>query len=93
MNEQSGGKSRLSTHVPFGLVLLIAAIGFLLVAMQHWRRGTVLLAVALLVAAGMRAVIPQERTGLLTIRSRVVDVLLYSGFAVVILAVALTIKR
>ncbi|WP_408642287.1 DUF3017 domain-containing protein [Saccharopolyspora indica] len=40
----------------------------------------------------MRAVVPPERVGLLAIRSRVVDVLLYSGFGVAILAVALTIE-
>ncbi|MDA3647438.1 DUF3017 domain-containing protein, partial [Saccharopolyspora indica] len=89
MSESSGGRSRLLTYVPFGLVLLIAAVGFLLVSMQHWRRGSVLLGLALLVAAGLRAVVPPERVGLLAIRSRVVDVLLYSGFGVAILAVAL----
>ncbi|MDA3647437.1 DUF3017 domain-containing protein [Saccharopolyspora indica] len=93
MSEQSGGRSRLVSYVPFGLVLLIAAVGFLLVSMQYWRRGSVLLVMALLVAAGLRAVVPPERVGLLAIRSRVVDVLLYSGFGVAILAVALTIKR
>lgn len=92
VSEQSGGRSRLLTCVPFGLVLLIAAVGFLLVSMQHWRRGSVLLAVALLVAAVLRVVIPQERAGLLVIRSRAVDFLLYSGFGAMILAVALTIK-
>ncbi|MEG9519152.1 DUF3017 domain-containing protein [Saccharopolyspora indica] len=92
MSESSGGRSRLLTYVPFGLVLLIAAVGFLLVSMQHWRRGSVLLGLALLVAAGLRAVVPPERVGLLAIRSRVVDVLLYSGFGVAILAVALTIE-
>nr|WP_218888726.1 DUF3017 domain-containing protein [Saccharopolyspora hordei] len=74
------------------MVLLIALVGFLLVAMQHWRRGTVLLALALLVAAVLRAVVPDERAGLLAIRRRGLDVLLYSGLGVVILAVAVTIK-
>ncbi|MGW1676957.1 DUF3017 domain-containing protein [Saccharopolyspora sp. NPDC002376] len=92
MSEQFGGKSRLSMHVPFGLVLFIALVGFLLVAMQHWRRGAALLALAMLVAAVLRAVISQDRAGLLAIRSRAVDVLLYSGFGVVILSVAMTIK-
>ncbi|MER7014119.1 DUF3017 domain-containing protein [Saccharopolyspora sp. NPDC000359] len=91
MSEQFGGRSRLSTHVPFGLVLLIAAVGFVLVAMQHWRRGATLLAVALLVAAALRAVVPPERVGLLAIRSRAVDFLLYSGFSAMIFVVALTI--
>ena len=70
----------------------IGLIGFLLVALQHWRRGTVVLGLALLVAAVLRAVIPQERTGLLNIRSRAVDILLYGGFGVVIISIAMTIR-
>ncbi|TDD50344.1 DUF3017 domain-containing protein [Saccharopolyspora elongata] len=92
MSERFDGRSRLSVHVPFGLVLLIVLIGLLLVSMGHWRRGTVLLGVTLLLAATMRAVIPPERTGLLAIRSRAVDVLVYSGFGLAIIAVAITIK-
>ncbi|MBB5154884.1 DUF3017 domain-containing protein [Saccharopolyspora phatthalungensis] len=92
MSERFGGRSQLSVHVPFGLVLLIVLIGLLLVALGHWRRGSVLLGFALLLAAATRAVIPQERMGLLAIRSKAVDVLLYSGFALVIIAVAITIR-
>ncbi|MFI0467843.1 DUF3017 domain-containing protein [Saccharopolyspora sp. 5N102] len=92
MSERFDGRSRLSVHVPFGLVLLIVLIGLLLVALGYWRRGTVLLGVTLLLAATMRAVIPPERTGLLAIRSRAVDVLVYSGFGLAIIAVAMTIK-
>lgn len=90
--ERLPDRSRLSIHVPFGLVLGIGLIGFLLVALQHWRRGTVVLGLALLVAAVLRAVIPQERTGLLNIRSRAVDILLYGGFGVVIISIAMTIR-
>lgn len=92
MSERFNGGSRLSVHVPFGLVLLGVLIGLLLIAMGHWRRGPVLLGVALLVAAAMRGMVPPERAGLLAIRSRAVDVLLYSGFGLVIIAVAMTIK-
>ncbi|MEV6230418.1 DUF3017 domain-containing protein [Saccharopolyspora shandongensis] len=92
MSERFGGRSRLSVHVPFGLVLLIGLIGLLLVSLGHWRKGSVLLGGALLLAAAMRAMVPPERTGLLTIRSRAVDVLVYSGFGLVIIAVAMTIK-
>lgn len=91
MSDWIPDRYRLSVHVPFGLVCGIGLIGFLLVALQHWRRGTVVLGLALLVAAGLRAVIPDERAGLLAIRSRVVDMLLYSGFGVVIISIAMTI--
>jgi uncharacterized membrane protein len=91
VSERFGDRSRLSVHVPFGLVLLLVLIGLLLVALGHWRRGSVLLGIALLLAATLRAVAPQERMGLLAIRSRTVDILLYSGLGLVIIAVATTI--
>ncbi|MGP4015471.1 DUF3017 domain-containing protein [Saccharopolyspora sp. 5N708] len=92
MSDRFFGRSRLSVHVPFGLVLLVGLVGLLLVAMQHWRKGSVLLGGALLIAAVLRAVIPPERAGLLAIRSRAVDIVLYGGFGLVIVAVAMTIR-
>ncbi|WP_188986462.1 DUF3017 domain-containing protein [Saccharopolyspora thermophila] len=92
MGDRFGGRSRLPVHVPFALVGAVGLIGLLLVAMQHWRRGAVMLGVALLLAAFLRVVVPQERAGLLAIRSRVVDLVLYSGFGLVIIAVAMTIR-
>jgi hypothetical protein len=38
-------------------------------------------------------VLPVDRVGLLAIRSRVIDVLCYSGFGVVIVVLAVTITR
>ncbi|GAA2331274.1 hypothetical protein GCM10009854_02900 [Saccharopolyspora halophila] len=92
MSERFPDRYRLSVHVPFALVGAIGLIGFLLVAMQHWRRGTVVLGLALLLAAVFRALVPEERTGLLNIRSRAVDILLYGGFGVVIISIAMTIR-
>ena len=61
------------------LVAVIALVGMGLVLTQHWRRGAVLLGVALLVAAVLRLAVPVERVGLLAIRGKAVDVLCYSG--------------
>lgn len=83
--------SRLRVHVPFALVLLVGAVGFLRIAMHAWREGSAWLSLALLLAAGMRAVLSREQVGLLAVRSRTVDVLLYLGFGLVLLAVDLTI--
>ncbi|MFC7656372.1 DUF3017 domain-containing protein [Pseudonocardia benzenivorans] len=41
----------------------------------------------------LRVALPQERAGLLAIRSKVVDVLLYSGFGLVMTVLAVTITR
>jgi multisubunit Na+/H+ antiporter MnhB subunit len=62
-----------------------------LVALQHWRRGAAVIGGALLLAAALRAVLPNERAGLIALRGRGVDVLLYCALGLVILVVALTI--
>jgi hypothetical protein len=46
-----------------------------IVADNHFRRGTVLFALGVCLAAGLRAVLPNGSVGLLRVRSRVVDVL------------------
>ena len=93
MTGRFGGKSRASVYWPFAVIVLVALIGFLRVAMQHWREGSVLIGGALLIAAALRVLLTTEQAGLLAIRSRAVDVLLYSGFGLMIVLVALTITR
>lgn len=83
----------LTVHGAMLIVLLIAVAGLARVLAEHWRQGSVLLGGALLVAAVLRAALPPHRAGLLAIRGRMIDVLCYSGFGVVIVALALTITR
>ena len=63
-------------------------------ATAHWREGSVLLGGALLrrrrAACGC---CPPDRAGLLAIRSRVVDVLAYSGLGLAVVLLAVTITR
>lgn len=93
MSGRFGGRARVSVHVPFGVVAAVTLFGFLWIALQHWRVGSGLIGFALLVAAGLRVMFSSEQVGLLAIRSRRVDILLYSGFGLLILAVAATIER
>ena len=86
-------RSRLPTVVPAVLVAVIVLVGMGLVLTQHWRRGAVLLGVALLVAAALRLAVPAERVGLLAIRGKAVDVLCYSGFGTAMVLLAATITR
>ncbi len=86
-------RSRLPTVLPVALVAAIALVGMGLVLTQHWRRGAVLLGVALLVAAALRLAVPAERVGLLAIRGKAVDVLCYSGFGTAMVLLAATITR
>jgi len=64
----------LRNAVPFLVVgaLLIAAIT--LVAMSRFRRGSTVLAAALLLTAAMRLLLPADRLGPLAVRSRGFDV-------------------
>lgn len=88
-----GWRAVLADHGALLLVLLIALVGIGRVLMGHWREGAVLLGGALIVAAVLRVALPLERTGLLAIRSKVVDVLIYSAFGLVMTVLAVTITR
>ena len=74
-------------------VLVVAAVGLLRVATANWREGAVLLGGSLLLAAVLRAVLPQERAGLVAIRSRALDVVSYTGLGLAVVLLAVTITR
>ena len=59
---------------PLTLVLVIVAIAMLLVATDHFRRGSVVLSAAVLLAAFLRLLLPESDIGWLAVRSRAVDV-------------------
>ncbi|MEJ3656123.1 DUF3017 domain-containing protein [Actinomycetes bacterium KLBMP 9759] len=86
-------RSRLPVNVPIALVAVIVASGLVRVLMQHWREGAALLGGAMLVAAVLRMVLPDDRVGLLAIRSKAIDVLCYCGFGVMMIVLAVTITR
>jgi hypothetical protein len=88
---QRGGKHPALVHLPFGLVMAVVVLGLVRVLMHSWREGTVWIGLALLLAAGLRALLRDEQAGLIAVRSRVVDGFLYSGFGIMVIAVALTI--
>ena len=92
MSERFGKRSRSSVHMPFAVVACVALAGFGWIAMRHWREGAGLVAGALLLAALLRALFSNEQVGLLGIRSRAVDILLYSGLGTLVLYLVLTIE-
>jgi ABC-type uncharacterized transport system permease subunit len=71
------------------LAVLAAAFVYLIFEPGHWRRGSGAVAAATLLAALLRAVLPQARAGLLAVRARWIDVLLYVVIGGVILGVAI----
>ncbi|MGH3493631.1 MAG: DUF3017 domain-containing protein [Sciscionella sp.] len=82
---------RHSVHLPFAGVGAIVLIGLIRIVFYHWRQGGALLALAMLFAAVLRAALPTDAIGLLAVRSKAVDVLLYAGFGVLLAFVAVTI--
>ncbi|MEO7196317.1 MAG: DUF3017 domain-containing protein [Pseudonocardiaceae bacterium] len=84
-------RTSLRPQLIFILVWVVVAVGMVRIAQYHWREGTVIIGGALLLAAGLRAVLAPEWTGLLGIRRRAVDVLTYGALGLLMLAVALTI--
>jgi hypothetical protein len=86
-------RSGLARHLPMLIVLAIAGVGMARVLTQHWREGAVLLGGSLLAAAALRMILSTERSGLLAIRSRGIDVLCYVGFGLAMVILAVTITR
>ena len=74
-------------------VLGLVAAGLLIAALVHWKPGTLLVGLALLLAAGLRLSLPARRAGWLAVRARPVDaaVLLVLGFGTV--ALSLTVPE
>lgn len=73
---------------PLLVAVVILLVGTVLVVMGHWRRGPVVMAGALALAALLRLTLSDEKAGLLVIRRRWVDVavLLTMAFSIAVLA-------
>ena len=76
------------------LVVAVSAVGLLVIAFGPWRRGVVLIGVALLVGALMRAVLPENNAGMLRVRrSRWADVLMLGGVGATLIVLATVIPN
>ncbi len=75
-------------QLPAVLVLAVAAVGVIVAASGAWHLGAVVLAVALLLAAGIRLTVTTRTAGWLVVRGRVFDavVLITLGAALVVLS-------
>jgi hypothetical protein len=81
----------LVRQLPLLAVLAVVVVGLLLVTVQHWRIGLIVMGMALVGAALLRLVLPERRIGFLAVRSRPVDVVLLTaaGLALTVVAVAI----
>ena len=81
----------LVRQAPLLAVLVADAIGLTMVAVDHWRRGLVVIGLSLVGAAALRLLLPVRRVGFLAVRSRPMDVVLLAGTGVLLTVVALSI--
>ena len=81
----------LLRQLPLLAVIVVVGVGLLMVAVEHWRKGLVVIGAALVGAALLRLLLPVRRVGFLAVRSRPVDVLLLAGTGLALAVVALAI--
>jgi hypothetical protein len=81
----------LIRQLPLLAVLVTVGIGLVVVTFDHWRRGVVIMGVALIGAAALRLLLPVRRLGFLAVRSRAVDVVLLAGTGLALTVIVLTI--
>jgi hypothetical protein len=81
----------LLRQLPLLAVLVVVAVGLVIVTFGHWRRGIVIIGLAMVGAALLRLLLPLRRVGFLAVRSRSVDVALMAGTGLALTVIVLTI--
>ncbi|ADU00852.1 DUF3017 domain-containing protein [Mycolicibacterium gilvum] len=76
---------------PILVVALFLVAAFALVAAGYWRRGALVMAIGVAVAAALRTALPEDRVGLLAVRSRTVDIVTTASVSAAMLYIAWTI--
>jgi hypothetical protein len=84
----TGWRGYLVRQWPLIVVGVCFAAGLVLIAVGHWRRGAMVLGGATGLAGLFRLVLPDERAGLLVVRTRWFDVLVtgLAGLAMVLIS-------
>ena len=75
-------------------ILSVAAIGLValvLVAAGFWRRGTWLIGIGVGLAAGLRLALPDDRAGVLVVRTRAIDVTMMAAVCAAVVYIAWTV--
>ena len=74
---------------PITLVFLGIGVSLIMIATDHFRRGSVGLAVSVLLAAFLRLFLPDSAAGMLEVRSKRVDVAVLGSLGVILTIFAL----
>lgn len=84
---------RLCTiHLPLILIGLGLFVAVVLVALDRWRRGTLVFGIVTLAAAGIRLVFTEDRVGVLAVRSRLFDVATLATFGSLVIWLGASIE-
>jgi hypothetical protein len=80
-------------QLPYVMVLAGVGAGLIMFGLGHFRRGSALVAAAVLLGALARMVLLESQVGMLATRKKWLDVLTMVAFAVAIVTVAWTIRK
>ncbi|BBZ73734.1 DUF3017 domain-containing protein [Mycobacterium paraseoulense] len=84
-------RSVVRAQWPILLVGLTFATALVLVGANFWRRGSLLIGIGVGLAAALRLVLPDERSGLLVVRSKGIDFVTTATVATAMVYIAWTI--
>ena len=88
-------RRRARAQAPFLLVLalVVGGVVYMTITPGHWRRGTGVIAGALLLGAVLRVAVPPAHIGLLAIRGKYWDTLCFAVLGLLILAVDMRLQN
>ena len=81
----------LVRQLPLVVVLLTVGVGLTLITFHHWRRGLVVIGLALVGAALLRLLLPARKVGFLAVRSRPIDVVLLAGMGLAMIGISVSL--
>ena len=76
---------------PLALVLAGVSVGLLVLTLQDFRVGSVIIGTSVIFAAGLRTVLTHDRAGLLAVRSRTVDLITVYSLGIALTTLALLV--
>ena len=82
---------RLRPQWPIIWIVLIFVVAFSLAAANFWRRGALLIGIAVGLAAVLRLALTEDRAGLLVVRSKTIDFTMMASVATAMVYIAWTI--
>ncbi len=70
------------TEWPITVVLIGITVALLMIAMDHFRRGSIVLSASVMLATFLRLLLPNSEAGMLAVRTKRTDVLILGGLAI-----------